>query len=175
MAWRRCRGEEIFTMNGWEEKRFPVWLSHKKSDGPRHCSNGETPEDEKNLDPNKKENPGRRSRPLDVTLGSSGPSGYEYTPNFQLLSILLSLGYKCQSLAQANKIYSVFPSFYNVLDETLLDGKTGLGSRERWGGGAFLFKSDLRILGSRTSPGVQWLRLRAPNTGRPGFDPWSGN
>ena len=27
----------------------------------------------------------------------------------------------------------------------------------------------------RNSLVVQWLRLKASNAGRPGFDPWSGN
>ena len=56
-----------------EEKISCLCLSHKKSDGMKHCSNGETPEDEENLDPNKKQNPGRCSRLSDVTLGSRGP------------------------------------------------------------------------------------------------------
>lgn len=42
-----------------KRKKDFLSLSRKKSDGTRHCSNGETPENEKNLDSNKKQNPGR--------------------------------------------------------------------------------------------------------------------
>lgn len=36
----------------------------------------ETPEDEKNLDPNKKQNPGKVLQAIGSTLGSRGPPGY---------------------------------------------------------------------------------------------------